>query len=63
MGLHSIQFSICSGIIFFATFVPKGSFSLNPKAIEGIRNEQEFDDESSIDDSVRREKDDPIAGA
>lgn len=54
MALHSIQFSVCSGIILLATFVPKGAFSLNPKTIEGVRNEQEFDDDSSVDDSVRK---------
>ena len=48
MGFHSIQFSICSGIILLATFVPKGAFSLNPKAIEGVRNEQEFEDDESV---------------
>ena len=66
--LSSIQFSICSGIILLATFVPKGAFSFNPKAIEGVRNEQEFDDDSSVDGSVqksdveggRREKGEPI---
>ena len=46
---RSIQFSICSGIILLATFIPKGAFALNPKAIEGVRNEQEFDGDSSID--------------
>lgn len=45
----SIQFSVCSGVILLATFVPKGAFSLNPKAIEGVRNEQEFDETSSVD--------------
>jgi len=64
---HSIQFSVCSGIIFLATFVPKGAFAFNPKAIEGVRNEQEFDETSSADGSIRkgdvegrREKDEPI---
>ncbi|KAF8651057.1 hypothetical protein AX16_004920 [Volvariella volvacea WC 439] len=31
-----IQFSVCSGIIILATFIPRGSFSLNPKAIDGV---------------------------
>jgi len=49
-----IQFSVCSSIILLATFVPKGAFAFNPKTIEGIRNEQEFDDTSSASDSVRK---------
>jgi len=49
MAFHSIQFSVCSAIILVSTFVPKGSFSINPKAIEGVRNEQEFGDDSSVD--------------
>ena len=62
MAFHSIQFSVCSAVILVATFVPKGSFSINPKAIEGVRNEQEFEDDSSIDsgkgdvEGGRREK-------
>jgi len=64
---HSIQFTVCSGIILLSTFVPKGSFSLNPKAIEGVRNEQEFEEDSSVSsikksdvEGGRREKDEPI---
>ena len=66
-GFHSIQFSVCSGIILLATFVPKGSFSLNPKAIEGVRNEQEFEEDSSVNsikksdvEGGRRERDEDI---
>ena len=54
MCFRSIQFSVCSAIILLATFVPKGSFAFNPKEIEGVRNEQEFDEDSSVDDSVRK---------
>jgi len=64
---HSIQFTVCSGIILLSTFVPKGSFSLNPKAIEGVRNEQEFEDDSSVSsikksdvEGGRRERDETI---
>jgi len=49
-----VQFSICSGIILIATFVPKGAFALNPKAIEGVRNEQEFEETSSVEGSIRK---------
>ena len=66
-GFHSIQFSVCAGIIFLSTFVPKGSFSFNPKAIEGVRNEQEFEEESSASsikksdvEGGRRERDETI---
>jgi len=66
-----IQFSVCSGIILLATFVPKGAFAINPKAIEGVRNEQEFEEDSDVDGSVRkgdveggrREKDVPIVSS
>lgn len=51
--VYSIQFSICSGVILLATFVPKGAFSLNPKTIEGVRNEQEFDEDSLVDDMLK----------
>jgi len=68
IGFHSIQFTVCSAVIFLSTFVPKGAIALNPKAIEGVRNEQEFDEDSSVDDSVKkgdvergkREKDEPM---
>jgi len=49
-----IQFSICSVIILLATLVPKGAFAFNPKAIEGVRNQQEFDEDSSVGDSVEK---------
>jgi hypothetical protein len=69
-GFHSIQFSVCSGIILLATFVPKGSFAFNPKAIEGVRNEQEFEEGSSISsvrkgdiEGGRRERDEPIVAS
>lgn len=48
MGFHSIQFSVCSCIILLATMLPKGALSLNPKAIEGVHNEQEFDEDDSL---------------
>jgi len=54
MGFYSIQFSICSGIILLATLVPKGAISFNPKAIEGVRNEQEYDEDSDSHDSVKK---------
>ena len=54
MGFNSIQFTVCSGIILLATFVPKGAIALNPKAIEGVRNEQEYDEDSSSHDSVKK---------
>jgi len=56
MSFHSIQFSVCSGIILLATFVPKGAFAFNPKAIEGVHNEQEFEDDSSVE-SLRKKGD------
>jgi hypothetical protein len=49
-----VQFTVCSVIILFATLVPKGAFAFNPKAIEGVRNEQEFEEESSVDDSFKK---------
>jgi hypothetical protein len=49
-----VQFSVLAGIIFLATFVPKGAFAFNPKAIEGVRNEQELEEDSSVDDSVKK---------
>jgi hypothetical protein len=52
-GPHSIQFSVCSAVILAATFVPKGSFSFNPKTIEGVRNEQKLEEENSVEDSVK----------
>jgi len=66
--IAGIQFSVCSGIIFLSTFIPKGAFAFNPKTIEGVRNEQEFEEDSSVDGSVKkgdveggkREKDVPI---
>lgn len=40
--------------MLIATFVPKGAFAFNPKAIEGVRNEQEmWEDDSSIDSSIK----------
>lgn len=67
MGFHSIQFSVCSAIILLATFVPKGAFAFNPKAIEGVHNEQEFDEDSSLDsvnkgdiEDAKRGKGEPI---
>jgi len=68
MGFHSIQFTVCSAVILLSTLVPKGAIALNPKAIEGVRNEQEFEEDSSVDDSVKkgdieggkREKDVPV---
>ena len=54
MVYHSIQFSVCSCIILLATFVPKGALSFNPKTIEGIRNEQEPDEDSSVSDSINK---------
>ena len=66
MTSYSIQFSICSAIILLATFVPKGAFSFNPKAIDGVRNEQEIYEDSSVDsikkgdvEGGRREKEEP----
>lgn len=57
MGPYSVQFSICSAIMLVATFVPKGSFAINPPAIEGVRNEQElWADDSSIS-SIKTETD------
>ena len=53
-SFDSIQFSICSAIILLATFVPKGAFAFNPKAIEGVRNEQEYDEDGSSHDSIRK---------
>lgn len=50
---YRLQFSICSGIILIATFVPKGSFALNPKAIEGVRNEQELWEDDSSEGSIK----------
>ena len=55
MCFCSIQFSVCSVIILLATLVPKGAFSFNPKAIEGVRNEQEIEEDSSVGDSVRKD--------
>ena len=52
-GPHSLQFSICSCIILIATFVPKGSFALNPKSIEGVRNEQELWEDDSVAGSIK----------
>jgi len=52
-SVGGIQFSVCSGIILLATMVPKGALSLNPKAIEGVHNEQEFEEDSSVN-SVRK---------
>ena len=42
MGPYSVQFSIFFAIMLVATFVPKGSFAINPQAVEGARNEQEL---------------------
>ena len=44
----SIQFSICSGIIMAATFIPRGASSINPKIIGDIRVQGEPVD--AIDD-------------
>ena len=52
-GSYSVQFSICSAIILIATFVPKGSFALNPVAIEGVRNEQELWEDDSSEGSIK----------
>ena len=52
MGSRSLQFTICSAIILIATFIPKGSFSLNPRAIEGVRNEQELWEDDSTNGSI-----------
>jgi hypothetical protein len=54
-----IQYSVCCGIIFFASFIPKGAFSFNPKAIEGVRSEQEFDEDASVE-RIEDEKKEPI---
>lgn len=48
-----VHFTVCSVIIFLATFIPKGSFALNPKAIDGIRNEQEFSEDASVGSDVK----------
>ena len=54
MRSNSIQFSVCAGIILLATLVPKGAIAFNPKAIEGVRNEQEYDEDSDSHDSVKK---------
>jgi len=48
-----LQFSICSAIIFVATFVPHGAFAFNPKVIEGVRNEQELWEDSTDGASIK----------
>ena len=53
MVLYSMQFSICSVIIIIATFTPKGAFAFNPKAIDGVRNEQELGDKDSMASSTK----------
>ena len=53
MFLYSLQYSICSLIILIATFTPKGAFAFNPKAIEGVRNEQELWEEDSMASSIK----------
>lgn len=59
MGLYSIQYSVCCVIILFASFIPKGSFSLNPKAIEGVHNEQELEEDTTVE-QIKDEKKEPI---
>ena len=54
MGFHSIQFSVCSAVILIATFLPKGAFAFNPKIIEGVRNKQEIEEDTSSIYSIRK---------
>lgn len=53
MCLCRVHFTVCSVIIFLATFVPKGSFAFNPKAIDGVQNEQEFLEDDSVGSDVK----------
>lgn len=39
--------------MLIATFIPKGSFAFNPKAIEGVRNEQELWEDDSVEGSIK----------
>jgi hypothetical protein len=47
---NSIQFSVCSGIIILACFIPKGAFAMNPKIIGDIRLEGESGGARSSDE-------------
>jgi hypothetical protein len=53
---NRIQFSVCSGIIIAATFIPRGAFSINPRIIGDIRLEGEPVD--AIDGEEDRESND-----
>ncbi len=47
-----VQFSVCCVIILLATFVPKGAFALNPKAIGDVSlqgSNESVDEESSVE--------------
>jgi len=41
-----IQFSVCSAIIIAATFIPIGSFAINPKIIGDVKLEGEPGDDT-----------------
>src|SRR5436190_3349087 len=46
MHLVRIHFSICCGVIFIATFIPRGAFSFNPDVIGDIKLEGDPSEES-----------------
>jgi len=48
--IGGIQFSVCSGIIILACFIPKGAFAMNPKIIGDIRLEGESGGARSSDE-------------
>ena len=49
-----IQYSVCSGIIFFSTFIPEGAWNLNPKIIGDVALDGD-EDENSINDGNEME--------
>jgi len=58
--IGGIQFSVCSGIIFASTFIPRGAFAVNPRIIGDIRLEGEPGDtrDDQSEDSDRKEEPD-----
>ncbi len=51
----SIHFSVCCGIILASTFIPRGAFSFNPKAIGSIGPNNPSTSGVESDDSSEKE--------
>lgn len=49
VNIGGVQFTLITVIILAATFVPKGSFAINPDTLYGERLDKEIDSDSSSD--------------